>query len=275
MTIAGPAPANVRLSPVRPDIQGLRAVAVLAVLAHHLFGWPAGGYVGVDVFFVISGFLITGLLLREIGSSGRVSLGNFYRRRARRILPAATVCLAVTVAAAWLVFRSARFDSIADDASWSLLLVSNWHFAAAGADYLGAIAPVSPLQHYWSLAVEEQFYLCWPPITVAIVGLSQLRGVQRTRVGTILAGVLVIVVICTFLLAVFETVGEPTWAYFSTLSRVWELAAGALLAASTGGVRAGGNCGSGDPFQHNDRDSRSVVGGSGGWRPAGAVGRDR
>jgi len=237
VTGLGVATGTVRTSPVaavRPDIQGLRALAVLAVLADHLFGWPTGGYVGVDVFFVISGFLITALLLREYESSGRISLVSFYRRRARRILPAATVCLAVTVAAAWLVYRSARFASIADDALWSLLFVSNWHFAAAGTDYLGAIGPVSPLQHYWSLAVEEQFYLCWPLIAVAILGLTRRRGSRRSSVVAIVAGVLVISVIGTFLLAVFETASEPAWAYFSTLSRVWELAAGALLAVAAG-----------------------------------------
>ena len=236
MTGLGVATKTVRTGPVaavRPDIQGLRALAVLAVLADHLFGWPTGGYVGVDVFFVISGFLITALLLREYESSGRISLVSFYRRRARRILPAATVCLAVTVAAAWLVYRSARFDSIADDAFWSLLFVSNWHFAATGKDYLGAIGPVSPLQHFWSLAVEEQFYLCWPLIAVAILGLTRRRGSQRGSVVAIFAGVLIISVI-GFLLAVFETASEPAWAYFSTLSRAWELAAGALLAVATG-----------------------------------------
>jgi len=116
------------------------------------------------VFFVISGFLITGLLLREYECHGP-------RRRARRILPAATVCLVLVVAAAPVVYRTARFEAITLDAFFSLLFVANWHFAAVGSDYLGSAGPVSPLEHFWSLAVEEQFYLLWPILLVVIPGM--------------------------------------------------------------------------------------------------------
>ena len=178
-----PAAASTPVTHFRPDIQGLRAVAVLAVVSHHLIGWPTGGFVGVDVFFVISGFLITGLLLREHQSRGRISLTEFYRRRAKRILPAAIVCLIAVVVAAFLVYRSARFEAVAVDAFFSMLFVANWHFAQVGTDYLASAGPVSPLQHFWSLGVEEQFYLLWPVVLVAILLAIELRVRRSARVG--------------------------------------------------------------------------------------------
>ena len=232
---------------IRQDIQGLRALAVIAVVAHHLLGWPAGGFVGVDVFFVISGYLITSLLLRESDVHGRISLSDFYRRRARRILPAATVCLVLVVAAALAIYRTARVDAIAGDAFFSMLFVANWHFAEVGTDYLSSAGPVSPLQHFWSLAVEEQFYLLWPVLLAIVLWLvcrpGRARGQSKRPV---LAAVLVAGLAGSFGWAVVETANSPTWAYFSTLSRGWEIAAGALLAvvaagrlsAFTSGVRS-------------------------------------
>src|SRR4051794_34314030 len=118
----------------RRDIQGLRAFAVLAVVADHLIGWPAGGFVGVDVFFVLSGFLITGLLLREHASTGRISFRGFYRRRIKRILPAATLVIVVTLIASWAIFAVTRFVPVAWDAAWAAVFASNWHFAVVGTD---------------------------------------------------------------------------------------------------------------------------------------------
>src|SRR5450631_914041 len=141
----------------RKDIEGLRAVAVVLVVLDHLVSWPRAGFVGVDVFFVISGFLITGLLLNESERRGRISIRNFYARRARRILPAAlTVLLAVAVAA-HLVFRGARVKDTVTDVWWSLGFSANIHFASIGTDYFQANRPPSLVQHFWSLAVEEQF----------------------------------------------------------------------------------------------------------------------
>jgi peptidoglycan/LPS O-acetylase OafA/YrhL len=222
---------TVKADRFRPDIQGLRAVAVVAVILDHLFSWPSGGFVGVDVFFVISGFLITGLMLREHERTGRISWIGFYRRRVRRILPAATVCLVVTVAAAYFLYRAARFDAVLGDAIWAFFFASNWHFAAVGTDYLQATGPISPLQHYWSLAVEEQFYIVWPILVVVVLGVLGRPLLTRGRSARKLLGAAMgAVVVASFAWAMWETANEPTWAYFSTFARGWELAAGAVLA---------------------------------------------
>lgn len=217
----------------RADIQGLRAVAVVVVILDHLFGWPAGGFIGVDVFFLISGFLITGLMLREHQKTGRISWVGFYKRRVRRIVPAATVCLVVVVAASYLIYLTSRFDSIKDDAVWSFFFMSNWHFAAIGTDYLGADGPVSPLQHFWSLAVEEQFYIVWPVILILVLGVLgrplRVRGRSANKALVVVVG---LVVVASFVWAVWDTETAPTWAYFSTFTRGWELAVGALLAVA-------------------------------------------
>ena len=134
----GPRPSGLPrdgASHVRGDIEGLRAVAVLLVIADHLFGWPHGGFIGVDVFFVISGFLITGLLLREHQSTGRISFPDFYRRRIRRILPASVLVLVVTTVVANVVFFANRARETVDDALWALLFAGNWRFAIDGTDY--------------------------------------------------------------------------------------------------------------------------------------------
>lgn len=221
-----------RHSAPRRDIQGLRALAVLAVVGAHALGWPAGGFVGVDIFFVISGFLITGMLLSELRTRGRVSLGGFFARRARRILPAALVTLAAVVAAAFVLFNSVRADQTLWDAVSAALLVSNWRFAAQGTDYFHATDAISPLQNFWSLSVEEQFYLVWPVLLVLLALIAPVaarrRGVMRV-VAAVAAGA---VVAASFAWALTQTETQPTLAYFSTLTRAWELAAGALLAAA-------------------------------------------
>jgi peptidoglycan/LPS O-acetylase OafA/YrhL len=216
---------------LRRDIQGLRAVAVMAVVADHLFEWPAGGFVGVDVFFVISGFLITGILLRSHEKQGRISFAGFYRKRARRILPAAVLVLAVTLAAAWAVFPAGRAKEITWDGLFALVFGANWRFVAVGTDYMQAAGPVSPLQHFWSLAVEEQFYVVWPLIIVGILGLLVHRlKWEVSRARRVLTLVMVFIVAGSFLIAAVQTANAPTIAYFSTTSRVWELGIGALLA---------------------------------------------
>lgn len=216
----------------RGDLEGLRAVAVLLVVADHLFHFPAGGFVGVDVFFVLSGFLITGLLLREIEKSGRISFADFYRRRARRILPAASLVLVVTVAASYLIFRIGRAAGIFTDALWAAVFAGNWQQVLNGTDYMNAGSATSPVQHYWSLGIEEQFYVVWPLLILGLVWLAgrlQLAGRRRLA---LMGGGLGLVVAASFAFALWETATHPNVAYFSTFSRAWELGLGALLAVA-------------------------------------------
>jgi len=216
----------------RRDIQGLRALAVLAVLGAHAVRWPAGGVVGVDIFFVISGYLITGMLLSEIRRRGSVSLSGFYARRARRILPAALVTLGTVVGTAFALFNTVRADQTLWDAISAALFVSNWRFAAQGTDYFHAADAVSPLQNFWSLSVEEQFYLAWPGLLVILVLLVPVAARRGSTARVVVGTAAGAVVAASFAWALTQTEAQPTLAYFSTLTRAWELAAGALLAAA-------------------------------------------
>lgn len=206
----------------RADIQGLRAVAVVLVVANHTFLSPSGGFVGVDVFYVISGFLITTLLLREIDQTGTVSIRAFYARRVRRIVPVAFLVLVVTTAAAFVVWSLPRATQVALDSLSAALFVSNWHFTAIGADYLRADGAVSPVQHYWSLSIEEQFYAVWP---LLLLLLTFVLTTRRTLAAAVLIGLAASLVVAASL-----TAADPTPAYFNTFARVWELLGGALIA---------------------------------------------
>lgn len=225
-------------SAVRRDIQGLRALAVLAVVADHLFGYPLGGFVGVDVFFVISGFLITGILLREHDKKGTISFSNFYRRRAKRILPASVFVLVVTVSASYLLFNPGRALTTAFDSVWAFLFTANWRFASVGTDYFEAGGPTSPLQHFWSLAVEEQFYFVWPWLMLLIFTVIGRKAAGKVSAAHRAVGwTMVLIVAASFAWAMYETATSPTWAYFSTFSRAWELGVGALLAVCSSQLR--------------------------------------
>jgi peptidoglycan/LPS O-acetylase OafA/YrhL len=203
----------------RPDIEGLRAVAVAAIVLFHA-GVPGigGGYIGVDVFFVISGFLITSLMMREVATTGGLSLLRFYGRRARRILPASALVLVTTILAGyhWLGFL--RGDEIAADGRWAALFASNFNFAAQGVDYLQSQSAPSPLQHFWSLAVEEQFYLVWPAVVVLLIWLGLRHATPL---------LLSLVVACSLGFSIWHT---GTWSYFSPATRAWEIGTGCLLA---------------------------------------------
>jgi peptidoglycan/LPS O-acetylase OafA/YrhL len=228
---------------LRPDIQGLRAVAVgLVVFNHvHLAG-TAGGYVGVDVFFVISGYLITQLLMNGARRDGEVSLGGFYSRRARRILPAATLTIVVTDIAARYLANYVRAQDALHDSVWASLFMANIRFAQKGANYFQSPDP-SPFQHYWSLAVEEQFYLVWPLIIGLVLffakraaGSSTPRflghGEVTERRVWLLRLVLGMAIVGSISWSVHDTSTSPAYAYFSALTRAYELGIGALLAVS-------------------------------------------
>ncbi|MEP9383880.1 acyltransferase family protein [Nocardioides sp. KR10-350] len=226
---SSPAPAGASRRLFRGDIQGMRALAVLLVIVSHAgFSSVAGGYVGVDVFFVISGFLITGLLVREVDTSGRLSLLGFYARRARRILPAAVLVLAATAVAATLLLPLVRAVEIFKDAWWAACFGANLRFADIGTDYFAQDQPTSPLQHYWSLSVEEQYYVVWPLVILALLGLWRRRGRRPSRRS--LALVLGGAVAASLAWSVHATWVSPTSAYFSTLARGWELGLGSLAA---------------------------------------------
>jgi len=215
---------------VRRDLQGLRAIAVLAVVATHLTGWPRGGFVGVDVFFVLSGFLVTGILLRDLESRGTVHLRRFFARRVRRLLPAALLVLAAVVGVGFLVFPGVRAEALVADALAAAGLVSNWRFALEGRDYFSSV-DVSPLQHFWSLSVEEQFSLCWPVLVLLAVSVLPALA-RRGRAGRSAVGVLAaLVVVASGIVAWMQTASDPTVAYFSTFTRAGELGVGAVLAS--------------------------------------------
>ena len=207
-------------------MEGLRAVAVLAVLWYHI-GLPGipGGFAGVDIFFVISGFLITGLLLREHERAGRIDLRRFYSRRMRRILPAVLATIAVTMVAAGLVLAPLQVPGIAQDGAASALSLGNMRFALESADYFAATDP-SPFRHLWSLGVEEQFYLVWPALLiVAFRVLHSRRGVALI-IGALAAG--------SFGFALWLTEAYEPWAFYSLPSRLWELALGGFVAVAAG-----------------------------------------
>ena len=215
----------------RGDVEGLRAVAVLLVLLYHA-GVPLvpGGFVGVDVFFVISGFLITTQLVRELDRSGRISLVRFYARRAKRLLPATAVVLVATALLTRWLLPETRWADAGHDIIASALYVGNWHFADQAVDYLAA-HDASTVQHFWSLAVEEQFYVVWPLLLLA--GAAVARGGRwRTR-PTICAGLL-LVVVPSFLWSLHETSSFPARAFFETTTRMWELGIGAGVALAAG-----------------------------------------
>jgi peptidoglycan/LPS O-acetylase OafA/YrhL len=210
----------------RRDIEGLRAVAIVAVVLYHA-GVVTGGYVGVDVFFVVSGFLITGLLWQEIRDHGRISFAGFYARRARRLLPASALVLVATLIASALILSPLRMLEVTKDAKAAALYVSNYRFAAQRTDYLAASTPPSPLQHYWSLAVEEQFYAVWPLLMLGVA--TFLRRTRRFSAATAIAA-LAAVAVASFALSVYWTHASQPWAFFSLPTRAWELALGGLVA---------------------------------------------
>ena len=214
----------------RRDIEGLRALAVLLVLAYHADLGPfSGGYIGVDVFFVLSGFLITSLLVRELGVTGGLSLRRFWARRARRLLPASCLVIVATLVAGSFVLAPLAQLDLARDGLAAATFVVNIVFAHQQGDYLTADLAPSPLLHFWSLAVEEQFYLVWPILLLLVAG-------YRRRYRAAVAGLVAVLWPVSLAACVWLTTRNQPWAFYGLPTRAWELLTGAglaLLAASS------------------------------------------
>lgn len=234
MSAVSPAVSRVP-QPVRPEIQALRALAVGVVVLYHL--WPgtlSGGFVGVDVFFAISGFLITAHLLREAVSTGRVSLSKFWARRARRLLPASLLVLLVSALATLAWVPQAHWVQFFREIAASALYVQNWELATSAVDYLAADNNPSPVQHYWSLSAEEQFYIVWPILILIALLFAAKRSANAKRIAVGI--VLGVVVAASLVFSIVETANNPAQAYFITPTRAWEFGLGGLLAIFAGGV---------------------------------------
>ncbi len=213
---------------LRADIQALRAIAVAAVMLYHL--WPnrlTGGYIGVDVFFAISGFLITSHLLGEVDSTGRLRIGRFWARRAKRLVPASSIVLLLSTLVVLAKVPRYLWHQFLDEITAASLQVENWLLARNSVDYLAANNVASPTQHFWTLGVEEQFYVALPLLMLASIALSRPLRVAPRQL--ILAGLSVIVA-GSLAYSIWLTRQTPGVAYFSTATRAWEFGAGALLA---------------------------------------------
>ena len=216
-------------SEFRPDIEGLRAVAIILVLLYHAqIPWFPGGFIGVDVFFVISGFLITRTLLSEAQASGAIRLREFYARRVRRLLPASALVLVATGVGVLVALPSSMWRTFGGDIVAAGTYIVNWRFAFRAVDYLAQDIMPSPVQHFWSLSVEEQFYLIWPALIIGGIALG--RRTQRPVQGMIGLVLVVVVLAPSLFWSIFSSGREPASAFFATTTRLWELAAGALIA---------------------------------------------
>ncbi|BDZ42879.1 acyltransferase [Paraoerskovia sediminicola] len=225
-------PGSRRAGSFRPDVEGLRAIAVGSVLLYHAgILLVPGGFIGVDIFFVLSGFLITGLLVRELETTGRVSLPRFYARRVKRLLPAASLVLVVTSALTWAFGSVVDWRTFGYDIVGAATYVVNWLFAAQSVDYLAEGTGASPVQHFWSLAVEEQYYIVWPLLLIVVALIVRRR--QGAHLRPTMAVALAIVVVPSFVASVLWTATSPTEAFFVTPTRLWELGVGAFVAIGT------------------------------------------
>lgn len=225
--------SNATHSQKRLDLQGLRAVAVLVVVLYHAGVPIPGGFVGVDVFFVLSGFLIIGLLVAEMKTRGRIDFGQFWAKRARRLVPASALVLVATLAVGSTVLSYFDKKALATDALWSALFSANWNYALTGDDYMNADGVPSAFRHFWSLAVEEQFYLLAPVLITVIGVVAFRRHLNPARaVGVFLS----VVAVASLAYCVWVSFTNPSAAYYDTGARAWQLAAGGLLAIGMHGV---------------------------------------
>ncbi|WP_017598777.1 acyltransferase family protein, partial [Nocardiopsis lucentensis] len=216
----------------RPEIEGLRAVAVVLVAVYHVwFGRVSGG---VDVFLLLTGFLITGSLVRALERDGRIGFVAFWSRLARRLTPAALTVLAATLVATFLWLPSARWASVLAEVRAAALYHENWALATASVDYLARDAAPSPIQHFWSLSIQGQFYVVWP-VLLALTALVATRA--RLALRTALLTVTVTVFAVSLAYSVWITGTNQAWAYFDSGARAWELALGAILALAVTRIR--------------------------------------
>ena len=212
----------------QPHIQGLRAIAVLLVVIYHVYpGRLSGGYIGVDIFFVISGYLITGQLYRELQRTDRIALPSFWAKRARRLLPAAVVVLIFSTIATFTIMPLSSMVVSLREILASTFYVENWALAANSVNYLASTED-SLVQHYWSLSVEEQFYIVWPLLLLAATWLGAKYAGQRK--WTLVMGVVAAVTLLSLLHSIVYTGTNPSEAYFSTFTRMWEFGVGAVIA---------------------------------------------
>ena len=210
-------------TPKITQIQGLRALAALLVTLFHA-KWVSGGFIGVDIFYVISGFLITGLLIREIERTGTINFKEFYARRFKRLLPTSFFVLAITAVFSWLLIPATMRSSLGRDIIAAGLYVSNYLFAWWQADYQNLDATPSPVIHYWSLAVEEQFYLLWP-LLILLFFMVATKLKRKIALTVLVAAVTAL----SFVFSIYQTETSPIWAFYSLSTRAWELGLGALL----------------------------------------------
>jgi len=201
------------------QIQALRALAASLVVLFHAKLSP-GGFIGVDIFYVISGYLITGIIIKEIGNTGKFNYRAYYLRRAKRLLPASLSILALTAVFSWLVLPPTVRADLGRDVLAASLYVSNYLFAFWQNDYQNLNATPSPVIHYWSLAVEEQFYIFWPILIYSLWKIGKRRAVASGIIAT---------TICSFVFSLYLTTANPIWAFYSLPTRAWELGLGALL----------------------------------------------
>lgn len=231
-------PADVPRTSARPagkrrsDIEGLRAVAALLIAVYHVwFGTVSGG---VDVFLLLTGFLITGSLVRAVERDGRIAFGAFWARLVKRLFPAGAVVLAAVLAGTYLFLPRSRWTDVITDVQAAALYHGNWHLATGAVDYMAESSAASPAQHFWSLAVQGQFYLLWP-VLITVAALLAARIGHSVRAAALVAAGSVLAV--SFGYSLWITATQPVWAYFDTGARLWELALGGVLALTIHRVR--------------------------------------
>jgi peptidoglycan/LPS O-acetylase OafA/YrhL len=212
----------------RPDIEGLRAIAVLCVVIAHSGIGLHSGFIGVDIFFVISGFLITRHIFLEAIKTNTISLAQFYARRILRILPASMFVLLCTLLASFIWLSPLQFLNYATDALWATFSAFNYRLAIDGTDYFNTTTIPTPFQHYWSLCVEEQFYFIWPLIMLVLAKLFS----KKSYFGNIVSAVLLVIIAVSLYLSYTITISSQPWAYFGLHTRAWQMAIGALLAVN-------------------------------------------